>query len=446
MTRGPRRQFPLYLVLPAVVSMFVVASASPATSATEITLWTMRTVETQMGNLREDVAEFEKQNPGIKATIEAVPYNVVYPKLAAAIQAGTPPNLFNNIEAMVAFMHTKGVLEPIDDVIDGLGRDQFTRKYLDWVTAGGQTWAIPDWALHQAVYYRKDLFAQKKLSVPKSWAELLDVAKALNNPKDGMHGMGVPLGREFVGQQTVGAVMYSAGAYVYDPTTRKYVFDKNKDKAVRAVKFLVDLYKGASPPASIDWSWGEYRTAFVKEKVAMTFEWGAVVGQAANENAALLEKIGIFPFPGPDASDYPPKGSFGGAYFFTVSKSDPAKVEASKKLLRFLWTPDRLAKRANTRPVFAIPPVKAAFESATYQNHPMVKRFAPELRMIVRDVMPYEQRHGLEAGLNPLAGLIESSYVFGDAVQNVILRNWTPERAVDWIDGQLQVMRAYFEK
>ena len=60
MTRGPRRQFPLYLVLPAVVSMFVVASASPATSATEITLWTMRTVEAQMGNLREDVAEFEK--------------------------------------------------------------------------------------------------------------------------------------------------------------------------------------------------------------------------------------------------------------------------------------------------------------------------------------------------------------------------------------------------
>jgi len=417
-----------------------------ATAATDITLWTMRTVEAQMANLREDVAEFEKQNPGIKVTVDAVPFNVVYPKLAAAIQAGTPPNIFNNIESMVAFMHTKGVLEPIDDVIDGVGRAQFTKKYLDWVSADGQTWGIPDWALHQAVYYRKDLFAQKKLAVPKSWQELLEVAKALNSPKDGMHGMGVPLGREYVGQQTYGAVMYSAGAYVYDPNTRKYVFDKNKDKAVRALKFVVDLYKAASPPASIDWSWGEYRTAFVKEKVAMTFEWGSVVGQASNENPGLLEKISVFPFPGPDASDYPAKGNFGGAYFFTVSKSDPAKVEASKRLLRFLWTADRLAKRANTRPVFAVPPVKAAFESATYQNHPMVKRFAPELRMIFRDVMPYEQRHGLEAGLNPLAGQIESSYGFGDAVQNVSLRNWTPERAVDWIDGQLQVMRAYFEK
>jgi len=443
MTRRCHSRIVLFL---CVVAAVVSGLPSSATAATEITLWTMRTVEAQMSNLREDVAEFERQNPGIKVIVEAVPFNVVYPKLAAAIQAGTPPNLFNNIESMVAFMHTKGVLEPVDDVIDAVGRDQFTRKYLDWVSAGGKTWGIPDWALHQAVYYRKDLFAQKKLNAPKSWQELLEVAKTLNSPKDGIHGMGVPLGREYVGQQTYGAVMYSAGAYVYDPNTRKYVFDKNKDKAVRALKFVVDLYKAASPPASIDWSWGEYRTAFVKEKVAMTFEWGSVVGQASNENPGLLEKISVFPFPGPDASDYPAKGNFGGAYFFTVSKSDPAKVEASKRLLRFLWTADRLAKRANTRPVFAVPPVKAAFESATYQNHPMVKRFAPELRMIFRDVMPYEQRHGLEAGLNPLAGQIESSYVFGDAVQNVILRNWTPERAVDWIDGQLQVMRAYFEK
>ncbi len=417
-----------------------------ASAATEISLWTMRTVETQMANLREDIAEFEKQNPGVKVTLEAVPYNVVYPKLAAAIQAGNPPNVFNNIEAMVAFLHAKGVLEPLDDVINAVGRAQFTKKYLDWVSAGGKTWGVPDWALHQAVYYRKDLFAQKKLATPKSWSELLEVAKALNSPKDGIHGMGVPLGREYVGQQTYGAILYSAGAYVYDPATGKYVFDKNKEKAVRALKFLVELYKAASPPASIDWSWAEYRTAFVKEKVAMTLEWGAVVGQAASENPALLDKMSIFPFPGPDASDYPPKGNFGGAYFFTVSKADAAKVEASKKLLRFLWTPERLAKRANTRPVFAVPPVKAAFESAIYQNNPMVKRFNRELRMLFNDVMPYEQRHGLEAGLSPLAGQIESSFVFGDAVQNVILRNWTPERAVDWIDGQLQVMRAYFEK
>src|SRR5215470_18399177 len=119
MIRTPQRQRFWSFVMPALVVVLVLlvgAWVPVATAATEITLWTMRTVEAQMANLREDVGEFEKQNPGIKVTIEAVPFNVVYPKLAAAIQAGTPPNLFNNIEAMVAFMHTKGVLEPVDDV------------------------------------------------------------------------------------------------------------------------------------------------------------------------------------------------------------------------------------------------------------------------------------------------------------------------------------------
>jgi len=86
--RAPLRQS---LVRSFMVSLFVAASVSDATAATEITLWTMRTVEAQMGNLRADVTAFEQQNPGIKVTIEAVPYNVVYPKLAAAIQAGTQP-------------------------------------------------------------------------------------------------------------------------------------------------------------------------------------------------------------------------------------------------------------------------------------------------------------------------------------------------------------------
>src|SRR5690242_8414640 len=190
MTTRQRRQLRMCLVTPAVAVAFLAGSVSIVAAATEITLWTMRTVEAQMANLREDVAEFEKQNPDIKVSIEAVPFNVVYPKLAAAIQAGTPPNLFNNIEAMVAFMHTKGVLEPVDDVIDGLGREQFTKKYLEWVTAGAKTWAIPDWALHQAVYYRKDLFAQKKLSVPKSWRELLEVAKRSTTRRTGYTAWG----------------------------------------------------------------------------------------------------------------------------------------------------------------------------------------------------------------------------------------------------------------
>src|SRR5262249_59859912 len=104
MTRRRHRQLRLYVALPAIVSLCTVMSVSAARAATEITLWTMRTVEAQMGNLREDVVDFERQNPGIKVTIEAVPYNVAYSKLAAAIQNRTPPHACNNIEAMLAYL------------------------------------------------------------------------------------------------------------------------------------------------------------------------------------------------------------------------------------------------------------------------------------------------------------------------------------------------------
>ena len=44
----------------------------------------------------------------------------------------------------------------------------------------GQIWGLPDWALHQEVWYRKDLFEQAGLKVPRSWDELLQAAKTLN--------------------------------------------------------------------------------------------------------------------------------------------------------------------------------------------------------------------------------------------------------------------------
>src|SRR5262249_5149072 len=63
MTPRQRRRSRIYPLVLLVVALLLSGSVSMATAATDITLWTMRTVEAQMANLREDVAEFEKQNP-----------------------------------------------------------------------------------------------------------------------------------------------------------------------------------------------------------------------------------------------------------------------------------------------------------------------------------------------------------------------------------------------
>ena len=114
---------------------------------------------------------------------------------------------------------------------------------------------------------------------------------------------------------------------VFDPKSGEYVFSEQKPIAIKAMKFLVDLYKTTSPPASVEWGWTEYRTAFVKGQVAMTNEWGAVVQMAAEQNPEMLGKMGVFPFPGPNAAEKP-TAALSGGYYYLVGKSTPDKVAA----------------------------------------------------------------------------------------------------------------------
>jgi ABC-type glycerol-3-phosphate transport system substrate-binding protein len=169
----------------------------------------------------------------------------------------------------------------------------------------------------------------------------------------------------------------------------------------------------------------------------MTNEWGAVVQMAAEQNPDILDKMDVFPFPGPSA-DKKPAAALNGGYYYLIGKSTPEKVAASKKLLTCLYQPRLVAERANTRPIFAIPATKSAFNSETYQSNPQVKRFKPQIDKIFTQVMPSWYRYGMEAGLHPLTGQIEATTFIGDAIQNAALGKITAAAAVDQMDQQLR--------
>ncbi len=114
------------------------------------------------------------------------------------------------------------------------------------------------------------------------------------------------------------------------------------------------------------------------------------------------------------------------------------KVAASKKLLQCFYEPTRVAERANSRPIFAIPATRSAYESKTFQSNSMVQQFKPQLDIIFNQVMPTWYRYGMEAGLHPLTGQIEATTFIGDAVQNAALGKITVEAAVNQIDEQLR--------
>ena len=425
----------------ASLAGIAVLSTPRAASAVELTFWTNLTTAAQANVIQKQINECAPPQQGLTVKFETVPFDAMYTRLITALRRGEAPNIMNTIEGAVAFMQAKNGLVPVTDLVDRLGAKDFTASYLHAVSKDGQVWGLPDWALHQEVWYRKDLFAKAGLKPPRSWDELLQAAKALTvagrDGKPAQFGFAVPMGRALVAPQTYFQIFYSAGGTIFDPKTGEYVFGEQKPLAEKALAFMIDLYKAASPPASVEWSWSEYRTAFVKGQVAMTNEWGAVVQMAAEQNPEVLSQFDVFRFPGPSA-EKKPAASLGGGYYYLIGKSAPDKVAASKALLQCLYEPRRVAERANSRPIFAIPATKTAFESEVFQSNDTVKRFKPQLEVIFKEVMPTWYRYGMEAGLNPLAGQIEATTFIGDAIQNAALGKIKIDAAINQIDEQLR--------
>jgi multiple sugar transport system substrate-binding protein len=419
--------------------------ASPA-HAVEIEFWTVLTTAAQTQVIQKQANQCVEGMKDVSVKFSSVTLDGQYTRLLTAIQSGSLPNVMNATEGVVALLNARGALAPATGIVNGLGREDFRPSSLAAVSKGNEVWAVPDWALHQEVWYRKDLFAKAGLQQPKSWSELLAAAKKLtvDTKHDGaidQYGFAVPMARVQVAAQTFFQIFYSAGGAVLDPKTGRYVFGEQKKTAVEALQFMLDLYKAASPPSSIEWSFNEYRTAFVKGQVAMTNEWGAVVGIAQEQNAAMLDNMSVFPFPGPRA-DAKPVASLGGGYYYLVTKAAPEKMAASEALVKCMFAPERVAERANSRPIFAIPATKSAFNHPVYTANPMVKRFRPELEVIFNQVMDNWYRYGSEAGLNLVTGQIEATAFVGTAIQNAALGKTSAAEAVDAMDAELRRLAA----
>lgn len=410
------------------------ASEASATGPITLKFWTNLNVEAQAKVIRAQADQCVASLDDVSVEFEAVAFADMYTKLATAFRSGNGPDIMNTNESAVSFAQDAGYLVSVDDVIDEHGRSDFLPSYLAAVQKDGESWGIPDWALHQEIWYRTDLFEKAGVDVPTSWDELLEAAKAVDEGEGGVRGIAIPMSSAQVAPQTLYQFLYANNVYTFDPDSGEYAFDADLAAATEATQFMLDLYRAASPAESRTWAWGDFRTAFVEGKVAMTNDFGAVVGMVAEANPELLDKISAFPMPTKNPGE-PSGGMLGGGYYYMVGKSNSAREAVAKEVIACMMDAERAAERANTRPVFALPASQAAAATDTYKSNETVQRFADELELI-RQQQSF--RYGMEAGLNSLSGQIEATTFIGDALQAAAVDDMTAEEAVDKINTELK--------
>lgn len=455
MTKMYKKLLAMIMAILMVVSMAACgAPAAEAPAATEapkaddttkenkedtLVIWTNLTAEAQAKVLDKQFAEVSKEM-GINYEIVTISFNDMLTKMVTAKESGETPDIIHTGEGGIAYMYANNLSCEVSDVIDTIGRDDFVPSSLAPIVVGDEIWGVPDWTMHTSVWYRKDLFEEKGLKVPTTWEEFTQCAKELSIDQNGdgnidVYGFPVPLHPTMVGGQTLFEFLYSAGVYVYDPDTGEYVFGDNKEKITEIVEYLVELYKEVSPPSAVEWSWGEYRNALVEGTVAMTLDMGAVIGLAQSNNPDMVEKIGCFDLPGPDGVK---EASFGGAYYFIAGDSGNAEKNALiKDFIVRLYTSERAAERALSRPMFAFPSIYSAFE--IYKKDESVALFQNEVATITDSLSNTKwYRHGMEAGLDQLVSQIEGTTFIGEALQAAAMDMVTAAEAVEMIDMGLQ--------
>lgn len=402
-------------------------------SGQSLVIWTNLTADAQYEVLQKQFSELANEM-GITVTVEKVAFNEMYQKLATAASSGDVPDIMHTNFGGTAYLYASDSIMPLDNVINEIGRSDFSDAYLTVLSGqDGKVYGLPDWAMHTSVWFRKDLFADKNLKIPTNWDEFETTAKAVTT--DSVSGFSVPLDGVQVAAQTLYELMCTSGIYFMDPNTGEYCFDKEKDKAVKVIQYLMNLYNEVSPAGSLAWSWGDYRNAFVEGSVAMTFDMGAVIGNAQTNNPDMVSNMGCFDMPGPDGQA---TSSFGSGYCFVASnQKDDARKQLVLDFLKALYTPNRAAERALSRPMFAFPSYKPAFD--IYKEDPSVADFQEEVETIFNAFETSKWYwYGMEHGLSAMSAYIESTTIFGEALQGTCNGTYSAEEAYDLINDDLQ--------
>jgi len=148
-------------------------------------------------------------------------------KFLLQAESGTPDVIEGLLEDTAAYVQ-KGSIVPLDDLFAAWDEsDQFVESTLAPLTINGKLYGIPYNTNARAMLYRKDIFEENNLEVPKTWTEFIETARKITELTGGeTHGayvvseVGDPRGaQEFV-------------SWYYQVSGGEHMFDVAEDGAI----------------------------------------------------------------------------------------------------------------------------------------------------------------------------------------------------------------------
>jgi len=278
---------------------------------------------------RKYLPEFEKMT-GIKVMYEVYPEDQRRKKIAVEFASGA-----SDVDAFNEAIHMERIKFAdagwSSDMAPFLQNKEITAPEFEWadfsegavksVTYKGKQWMMPVAIDGTILFYRKDLFKEKGIALPKSLADMEKIAKAFTN-KPNFYGF-VARGKRH------------ANVTQFDPYY--FNFDGNYMKADGTSNLMAPQFKEAidwygmmlsqyGPPGVANWHWYECLDLFMQDKVAMYSDGAGFASQFEDpKKSRIAGKVGYMLIPpGPRGAQRPPLYGNGWTVFTGSKKKEAA--------------------------------------------------------------------------------------------------------------------------
>ena len=386
--------------------------------------WQPETREAAVNQEKKWIAEFEKANPGVKVKYTVIPFGDLSTKIRAANAANTLPDMVYTLDASHAGWGYEGVAQPVDDVIDAIGRGDFDEAYLRYVTADGKAYAVPRFGYNHVLFYRKDWYNQAKLKPIKTWADWLVNVKALHKPPD-RFGILFYNGNDADVQYIVSLIALNGGT-LFDRNLKVTI---NSPEVVEALRYYKDLAR-YSTPGWQDKGQMDQRLAFLKgigAHLEGSTSFAYNIQQQMKEQPKILDTIAAVPMP-------INKGDRQGAMMFSgvaITRSTKHR-DLCKQFILTLYKKERYLEFVQNTVTGFSPVTKSASANPAYWNHPNIKPFESILRAGV-EVGKSGVMQGQTFGPNKYANLVAGEHIWFEAANLLTLKDKSPEEVAAWM-------------
>ncbi|MDB1934410.1 ABC transporter substrate-binding protein [Clostridium tertium] len=391
------------------------AEAEPGELKGEITFWHSFTQGARLETIQAVADQFMKDNPDVKINIETFSWGDFYTKWTTGLASGNVPDMSTALPGHVVEMMDAEAIIPVDDVIDNIGRDKFSKSALSEGESVGSHYSLPLYSHAQVMWYRKDLLEAAGLEVPKTWKEFADAAKVLTT--NDAYGCSFPTGsKDLMGTRFLNFYVRSAGGSLLTDDLKA---DLTSDLAIDGINYWLDIYKNSSPKDSVNYAVLDQATLFYQGKTAFDFNSGFQISGVATNSPDLVDKIDCAPIPKVNAND--PDYGIETSNIPMVIWEKSEHPEICKAFIEKLYEKENYIKFLEATPVGMLPAIKGISDTEEYKSNETVKKFSNAVDVISTAVdkgtaIGFEHGPSVEAGLLTSQGIIES--MFQDIITN----------------------------